>query len=844
MTEEHRTLIETFLPVDEISKEAKLEKLGNAKPPISSLHYWWTRKPLITARAAVLGALLPSDFNQQEFKKLLGLDRNERAHNYDVPSDRIEQLKEEYNKVWGEIPTVLDPFAGGGSIPFEAMRVGTNVIANDYNPLAYLIEKATLEYPSKYGEQLSKDVEKGLKWIFDETRKELEKYYPSHKNGNVTAYVWAWSIKCPKCGFNTPLVGQWGLSRKKNRNITLKYQVVNNDLKLSIEEEADIQDSTCSDGKGRCVACGASISNDVVKNDIFTRENERLLALILTKNKGKEYVIPSEEDIEAFNKAKDALSQKQKEFFSRDLIPLEEMPDDNRGTIWAKEYLKYWQKLLNPRQLLLFVTLEINIQKYYEEHLNEANPEYKLAIVTYLSFILGKHIDRNCRAIVWDRTNGQISSATGKRSIGMLWDHAEVNPFIKGSGSLIGVMKSINGSITYSIKKIKRGSKVKISNLSITALNERVPIIVTDPPYFDDIQYAELSEFFYVWERKALKNIIDLGEVSKNEDMSVGGNRDKKTFNRMFNLSCKKFFEILPPNGILVMFFAHSSVEAWDFVVNALKNSGFRITATWPIHTENTENQIARGNASIMSSIIIVARKRKTNKSGYIEEIREEVHYHLLKRLDEFWKNGLRGADLTVSAMGVTLDIITQYSDIKSYTGEMQIKDVLELVQKNVAQYVLDRYMKNASGLDAATSFYLYTRLSQLEGMPFDTANLIAKSMNVDLKLLEKHGLIKTSKKGKAQGIILLNSMNREVNTKQSLIDCVQFVMTTFAKGGYTEVERELATIPFSRTEIKDVLEALLSLPTEDPERQVAQKVLERMGQSFPKQGQTGLDNF
>lgn len=215
-----------------------------------------------------------------------------------------------------------------------------------------------------------------------------------------------------------------------------------------------------------------------------------------------------------------------------------------------------------------------------------------------------------------------------------------------------------------------------------------------------------------------------------------------------------------------------------------------------------------------------------------------------MQRLEEFWNYGLRGADLTVSAMGATLDIITNYSEIKSFTGEMQIKDILELVQKYVAQYVLNRYMNNASGLDAATSFYLYTRLSRLEGMPFDTANLIAKSMNVDLKLFEKQGLIRANKKGKAQGIILLNYLNREVNGKQSLIDCVQFVMATFAKGGFTEVDRELATIPYSRGEIKAVLEALLSLPPDDPERQVAQKILEREGQAFPKRGQLGLDNF
>jgi adenine-specific DNA methylase len=427
----------------------------------------------------------------------------------------------------------------------------------------------------------------------------------------------------------------------------------------------------------------------------------------------------------------------------------------------------------------------------------------------------------------------------------MMWDHAEVNPFVKGSGTLISINKAILDSLEYSISKLEARGGISTSNLSILQLNGKTKLIVTDPPYFDDIQYAELSEFFFVWEKRALFGLIEAQDIPKSEEMSVGGwGRTPEFFNKLFYKTCNKMAQILDDDGLLVMFFAHSSIDAWDFVLNSLQQNGFRITATWPVHTESPDNLIARGNASIMSSIIIVARKRKSDKSGYIEEIQDEVKAHLLKRLDEFWNYGLRGADLTVSAMGATLDIITQYSNIKSYTGEMQIKDVLELVQKYVAQYVLDRYMKNASGLDAATSFYLYTRLSQLEGMPFDTANLIAKSMNLDLKLFEKQGLIETWKKGKSQGIKILIYTNRETNPKQSLIDCVQFVMTTFARGGYTEVERELATITFSRNEIKDVLEALLALPTEDPERQVAQKILERMGQSFPKQGQTGLDNF
>lgn len=848
MDEEKRTLIETFLPVDEISVEAKKEKNGRA--PTFEMHYWWTRKPLITARAAVLGTLLPADFDPQEFKKLLGLEyvnsTGKRAHNYDIPLERIEQLRNEYKKVWGDVPTVLDPFAGGGSIPFEAMRVGVDAVAIDYNPLAHLIEQTTLDYPSKYGEQLYKDVEKGLKWVFEETKKEMEQYYPKHEEKDVAAYIWAWSVKCPKCGFDTPLVGQWWLVRKTGKNIFISPTVENKKLFLKTIKGNNPIEGTCSGAVATCLNpdCGSTISDDVVKRDISEREKEVLLAVILKEKKGKGYEIPDEKDLLAYKSAKSVLEQKWNNFINNNLVPLEEIPDDNRGGLWAKIYLKDWHRILNPRQKLLSITLLQKIQQYCEITDNKENRDYNKAVLAYLSFTFGKLIDYNCRAVKWHRTKEILSSTMGQRGVAMMWDHAEVNPFVKGSGTLTTINKSILDGIDYSIRKISNRSSITLQNKSITHLENISKLIICDPPYYDDVQYAELSEFFYVWERKALQTMDDLGEVFKSEDMSVGGHRNKETFNRLFKLTCTKFYDNLTADGILVMFFAHSSVEAWDFVINSLQKSGFRITATWPVHTESPTNALARGNASIMSSIIIVARKRKSDKSGYIEEIQEEVHKHLVKRLDEFWIYGLRGADLTVSAMGATLDIITQYSEIKSYTGEMKIKDILILVQKYVAQYVLDRYMKNASGLDPSTSFYLYARFSGLNGMPFDTANLIAKSMNIDLKQFKTQGLIETLEKGKMQGVKLLSFTEREVNTKQSLIDCVQFVMTTFAKGGYTEVERELATIPYSRNEIKDVLEALLSLPTEDPERQIAQKILERVGQSFPKQGQTGLDNF
>ncbi|MDW7777236.1 MAG: DUF1156 domain-containing protein [Methanosarcinales archaeon] len=845
MADEKRTLIETFLPVEEISKEAKKEKAGRA--PTFEMHYWWTRKPLVTARAAVLGALLPSDYNITDFKRLLGLGMEKRAHNYDINPEQLEKLRKEYAKVWGtENPVVLDPFAGGGSIPFEAMRVGVDAISNDYNPVAYLIQKATLEYPQKYGEKLYKDVKKGLEWVFEETRKELDIYYPMHDGYPAAAYIWAWMVRCPKCGFDNPLVGQWWLVMNEKKNVYMQPSVVDGKLSIDIRKGIDAPEGTCKDGEGRCLSCGSIIPNNVVRKDIAERELERLMAVVLTKNRGKEYALPTNEDFEAFRKAKEEANRRWDEWLADDLIPLDEMPGELGEYIRIKIYLKDWHRILNPRQKLLFVNLLRNMRKYGKITSKEHNSDYGEAVTTYISFIFGKLIDYNCRSTTWIRPKELIAHVLTFRRPGILWDHAEVNPFVKGSGTLITINQSILDGLKYSIEKLSKNKNIEITNYSITFLKEKVGIIVTDPPYYDDVQYAELSEFFYVWERKALQGFHDLGDVLKAEDMSVGGSRDAEFFQKMFKLSCIRMHDCLKDNGMLVMFFAHSSIEAWDFVISSLQKAAFRITATWPVHTESTTNPLARGHASMMSSIIIVARKRKSEKSGYIEEIKDEVETHLKRRLDEFWKYGLRGADLTVSAMGATLDIITQYSEIKSYTGEMKIKDVLALVQKYVAEYVLSRYIKNTAGLDAQTSFYLYARLSALSGMPFDTANLIAKSLNINLKQFESEGLIKSIDKGKAKGIQILRYNERDfINTDpKSLIDAVHLIMAAYDKGGFGEADKQMERVRYSRNEIKDVLEAFLSLEPEDPERQISMKILERTEQSFPKAGQRGLDDF
>lgn len=824
-TNSKRTLIETFFPSEELCEEAIKEDADYA--PTFEIHYWWKRKLLVIARATVLGTLLSSEYNILDFKELLGLGTNKPAHTHSINTHQIKKLRDEYTKVWGnENPLILDPFAGGGSIPFEAMRVGLKVKSNDYNPVAYLIQKATLEYPRKYKTKLYKDVKEGLEWVSEETNKELGSFYPNHDDCPTAEYIWAWMVRCPKCGFDNPFVSQWWLMKNDKSNIYIQSTIIDGKLTIEIVNLSDVHEGTRSSDYVSCLSCGSEITNDIARKDIAEREEEKLLAVVLIRSGVKEYLTPSIVDLEAFERTKEEIKSHLSKWIENDFIPNVEILEENREILWSKFYLNLWYKLLNPRQKLLFFTLMENIHKYVKIISNKYDSNYVEAITTYLSFIFGKYIDINCRSITWQQPNDIIADVFAPSGIAMRW--IEVNPFLKGSGTLYDINKLILGGLKYSTEKLAGKGNIVITNNSITDIKEKVDIIITDLPYLDDPPYAELSEIFYALERKALRGFHDLGDIPKDEEMSLCGNRDKEFFNQLFRSSCIKMNECLKDNGILVIIFPYFSIDAWDFLINSLLKANFKITAAWSIYPKNIT--YPKAFYSLVPSIIIVARKRISAQSGYIEK--EEIEVRLKKHLDEFWNYGFRGIDLTVSALGSTLDIVTRYSEIESHAGKMKVKSVILLVQKYVIKYVLSKYSKNSSRLDPQTSFYLYSRLSFLDFMTYDIANLISKSLNVDLKKYEHDGLIKFIDKGKATSVQLLKFNERGCNYKNSLIDLVHSIFTTFEKNGSDKAKEELINIPYNIADLKDILIVFNSFPPDDIECKTSLKILENMGHS------------
>ncbi|MEM4541330.1 MAG: hypothetical protein QXP46_07510, partial [Archaeoglobaceae archaeon] len=335
------------------------------------------------------------------------------------------------------------------------------------------------------------------------------------------------------------------------------------------------------------------------------------------------------------------------------------------------------------------------------------------------------------------------------------------------------------------------------------------------------------------WHRRILGDLFEKEsryfkneKVETAEELDVGGNRDKNFFNNLFIKTMQNIHGMLDDDGILVLFFAHKSPEAWYFVLEALRNAGFKITTTFPIHTESTENPIARGKKSVYHSLIISARKRKEDKVGIIEEILPDIEQKIYQRAEELEKYGIRGSDLLVASMGVVLEVLTSYSDIKSYSGKITAKNAIEIAQTMMAKYITRKTIGEEA--DSVTTFYVYSRLNGMDTMDYDTANQFIKSLGLDEKDLEKSKIIKIRRERSRKSVILqdyyrgdsdIEIAGYDTITGSSLIDWVHKALRAYTIEGMKGFDKVISESPYSRGAIIGVLKSLAKIRA-DPERQ------------------------
>lgn len=456
-----RAFIEVDFPIKEVSEESAREK-NIRHGHISTLHIWWARRPLASSRASIYASLTPEPKDEEErIKKsrfIYELSKWENSLNKDL----IERARKEILEANGGVPPkVLDPFAGGGAIPLEALRLGCETYASDLNPVAVLIEKCTLEYPQKYGKPkkiktkellgekeinpLLEDVKKWGNWVLEEAKKEIGRFYPQDPDGSIpVGYIWARTVKCqnPSCGTEIPLIRQTWLAKKENKKVAYKIISKGKKVEFEIREGKEIdfdpETGTISRAKVICPCCGSGLSDKEVRKQFQEgKAGQRMIAVVLhhPKKQGKTYRLATERDQEIYLEVEKYLEKKRQELYEK--WGFDPVPDEplvrvpvSFGVINVWVYnMNKWGDLFNSRQKLALITFVEKVREIANSQWAIANKEYAKAVVSYLAIIFDRLADKNSNLVVYNVVGEKIEHVFGRQALGMVWDYIEVNPF-------------------------------------------------------------------------------------------------------------------------------------------------------------------------------------------------------------------------------------------------------------------------------------------------------------------------------------------------------------------------------------------------------------------------------
>jgi len=694
--------IESVFPVWEVSQESAKEKSIRHGHP-STLHIWWARRPLASSRATIYASLVSSGLTSQEKieKKRFIIDLCKWKNS--LNQELLQKARQDIIHSIGEEPKILDPFAGGGTIPLEASRLGCTSYSMDYNPVAVLVEKCTVEYPQKYGEILTSDVQLWGNWIINEVEKELEKFYTPtlmHSNkeqSNYTpvGYIWSRIICCTECNTEIPLMRQYWLAKKSNRKISLFPSIQKTDGKKQINfkivgtsyenfpENFNPKIGTVKRSRVQCPVCETKIEpNDVKKFFRDQMASQRIIAVVFRDNneKGKKYRIATELDQETFNKTVGYLEKKRAKLIEEwglDPLPVENLSSNNNNTTFG--ILRYgvtkWLELFNSRQQLAFITFCEKIREAHRELLKmNQDEQYVKAVVSYLGLTLDRVTSYNTKFGRWHVTGEKATDLFAIQNIGWVWDYCETNPLSDNF--------SWKTNLKWILRYLKHATEMQASpaivkQASATKLpfkDEYFDAIFTDPPYYDNITYSNLSDFFFVLLKRSIgflyPNQFQTELTPKEQEIIACTNRHKtkETAKTFFESKITESFceirRVLKPDGIVVIVYAHRSNEGWETFINAIIDSKLRITASWPIATEMRGRLKASKSSVLKSSIYSIARKNELKERIEFKEFKTELSKYLYKKLEFLLAEGVTGMEFSMAAIGASLVIISKYKRI------------------------------------------------------------------------------------------------------------------------------------------------------------------------------------
>lgn len=856
-----KRLIEDYLPIEAISKEASREK-SVRKGHISTLHLWWARRPLVACRAAVYGALVPAsrfvpengpDNKKQSLGRANAAKFIERLCKYpgnpntiaeaqrhilEAHAERLTQetgekvTVEDIEEGRAPRPKVLDMFAGGGAIPLEALRLGCEAYALDLNPVAHIIELCTLVYPQKYGKPdpnvrgmtgpendkgettwggLASEVRYWGNWVLEKVKAEIGDLYPlipdpeakgeeiggesqermefakgsqqrlKTQAGYLTpvAYLWTRTVRCknPSCGATVPLVRQTWLCKKKGRYAALKMIAPKGEKNVRFEVvESDKESGLGFDpagfskgGNATCPFCGTVADNNYTKIEgQAKRIGQQMMAIVGIRQgkKGKTYlaadnyseVIPDEKIIKEridITCSETGLT-----------IPSEPIITDAKNSCWTYLYgLDKFNELFSPRQLLCLLTFASSINDALNEmHKRGYESEYAKALSSYCGLLNSRLGDWNSTIAHWIPVGEKVADTFARQAIPMSWDFSEIYPLGNVSGNSVDALErmveALESHPIKCISNVQRGTATELPWDS-----KCIDAVITDPPYYDNVPYADISDFFYVWLKRSIGHLYPEhfsteGTPKKAEAVAdaVRYGRDKKkaekAYEQMMADSFAEANRVLKPGGQMTIVYAHKTTLGWSTLIDALRQAGFIVSEAWPLDTEKPGRLRSQESAALASSIFLIARKRESAETGsYEDDVRPELERIIRERVEALWAMGITGADLKIAAVGAGMRAFTRFAKVEYANGEEVpaerfLAEVEGVVQDMLMQKIIrasrpgasNGQLPSVSSIDPVSRFYVLWRYTY-KAAEMDAGEAIVFTYGQHVELDGQHGL-------------------------------------------------------------------------------------------------------
>ncbi|NHP14420.1 DUF1156 domain-containing protein [Rhodococcus sp. IC4_135] len=774
-----RKLIEVALPLAAINRESAREKSIRHGHP-STLHLWWARRPLAAARAILFAQLvddpssLPEEFPTEELQR----KERERLHKLierlvvweNIRDEGLfEEARAEIIKSAGStLPPVLDPFAGGGTIPLEAQRLGLEALASDLNPVPVLINKALIEFPAVFSgrppvfpglaesqirnwrgaEGLAADVRAYGLWMRNEAQRRLALHYPSAKGKTPIAWIWARAVTCPNpaCGIETPLVNSFTVCTRKDKEAQIVPSVVDGVVRYSVSRQLASIPGTVGRTGARCLACDSLIPLDYVRSEgKAKRLGRHLLCTVAEGHRSRSYEEPDHVAVEAAD------------VFPPDDFPEVPLPTKALGFRIQAYGLTSQSDFYTARQQSLLMELVRLAREARELVLQESgDTAYANALAAYLALFVGRVANRASSQSFWHPGRETVEQVFARNAMPMIWVYAESNPFSASSGN-------IEGQLDYLVKALERvpakgkGSATQRNAVDIPA----GPLVIsTDPPYYDNVPYADLSDFFYLWHRQVLRDYIPdlygtrvtpkaeelIAEPARHENAAAAAQFFEQGLREVFDSALAAQHSAFP----MSIYYAFKQSETddlgtastgWETMLQALIDAGGQVTATWPVRTELSGGLRELGRNALASSVVLAVRRREatdavTDRRGFIAALEQELP-DALRKLQQ---GDVAPVDLPQAAIGPGMAVFSRYGSVLESDGtRMKVRSALGRINE-----VLDAVLNEQEGnFDSTSRFAVaWYRHTGYGVGKFGDADSLARARNTSVDVVARDGIL------------------------------------------------------------------------------------------------------